>query len=92
MRWGTYVDERHLSVAQNLYLFWKELCVTKIFKKHNGRGDGGSDILSVTTLYLWIDQLCIDQHNTSERNHQVNMMSQVYAKAASIVVWLYREY
>lgn len=38
--------------------------------------------------YLWIDQLCIDQDNTLEKNHQVRMMSQIYKRSCFALVWL----
>ncbi|KAL8377643.1 hypothetical protein RB595_008368 [Gaeumannomyces hyphopodioides] len=37
---------------------------------------------------LWIDALCIDQGNVEEKNHQVQMMSQIYSYASSVCVWL----
>ena len=41
--------------------------------------------------YLWCDAICIDQHNNRERNHQVQLMSQIYRKAQSVLVWLGEE-
>jgi len=43
------------------------------------------------TLYdtfLWIDALCIDQENTSERNHQVQQMGRIYSGAETVLTWL----
>jgi hypothetical protein len=37
---------------------------------------------------LWIDAICINQANTAERNHQVNLMRSVYAQASIVLVWL----
>lgn len=37
---------------------------------------------------FWIDQICIDQVNTSERNHQVRMMGEIYSSAKKVVAWL----
>lgn len=37
---------------------------------------------------FWIDAICIDQSSISERNHQVNMMRDIYAGAELTVVWL----
>ena len=37
---------------------------------------------------LWIDALCIDQSNLSERTHQVSMMHDVVEKVISTTVWL----
>ena len=33
---------------------------------------------------LWVDAVCIDQTNPSERNHQVRMMTQIYSSAVSV--------
>ncbi|KAH9866052.1 hypothetical protein J1614_008616 [Plenodomus biglobosus] len=41
-----------------------------------------------THPFLWIDQICIDQENTNERNHQVRLMKSVYSRAHLVVSWL----
>lgn len=38
--------------------------------------------------YLWIDQVCIDQRNLSERSEQVAIMGEIYARAENCLVWL----
>ena len=38
--------------------------------------------------WIWIDQLCIDQNNTNERNHQVAMMGRIYEHATQVIAWL----
>ncbi len=38
--------------------------------------------------YLWIDAVCIDQENFEERNHQVEMMDEIYSNAKRVCVWL----
>lgn len=37
---------------------------------------------------LWIDQLCINQENTTERDQQVTLMGDIYSLARKVVVWL----
>jgi Heterokaryon incompatibility protein (HET) len=37
---------------------------------------------------LWIDAICIDQSDSSEKSRQVPMMSEIYGKAKSVCVWL----
>ena len=37
---------------------------------------------------LWVDALCIDQSNTSERNHQVRQMGSIYRDARAVISWL----
>jgi hypothetical protein len=38
--------------------------------------------------YMWIDALCINQKNISERSHQVNIMGAIYQAASQVIVWL----
>src|SRR5690242_1037043 len=38
--------------------------------------------------WIWIDQICIAQSDTTERNHHVSMMAEIYCGAASGIVWL----
>ena len=38
--------------------------------------------------YLWIDQICIDQNNKLEKNHQVEMMAEIYGRASKVCIWL----
>jgi hypothetical protein len=44
------------------------------------------------TVWLWVDAICIDQDNISERNDQVKLMRDVYHDAARVLVWLGEEY
>jgi hypothetical protein len=37
---------------------------------------------------LWADQVCIDQDNAKERNHQIQFMNTIYKNADHVVVWL----
>ncbi|PVH81632.1 HET-domain-containing protein, partial [Cadophora sp. DSE1049] len=39
-------------------------------------------------LPIWIDALCIDQQNVSERGHQVDMMGVIYRGAQHVIAWL----
>ena len=38
--------------------------------------------------YYWIDAICINQDDPSERGHQVNMMGSIYSQAACVFTWL----
>src|SRR3569833_2160784 len=37
---------------------------------------------------LWVDALCINQANETEKSHQVNLMKEVYENTSGGVVWL----
>jgi ankyrin repeat protein len=39
-------------------------------------------------VWLWIDQICIDQKTVKERNWQVSLMSKIYARASKVLIWL----
>lgn len=37
---------------------------------------------------LWVDALCINQSDNSERTHQVGIMDTIYREAQKVIVWL----
>ncbi|EHK46644.1 hypothetical protein TRIATDRAFT_23808, partial [Trichoderma atroviride IMI 206040] len=37
---------------------------------------------------IWADAICINQDDIEERNHQVQVMASIYAKASRVIVWL----
>lgn len=39
---------------------------------------------------LWIDAMCINQHDLGERSHQVTRMDEIYRQASQVLVWLGR--
>jgi hypothetical protein len=41
-----------------------------------------------TRMPLWVDALCINQNDTTERTRQVRMMQEIYSKAECVIVWL----
>jgi len=40
---------------------------------------------------MWIDAICINQNDISERNNQVRQMGAIYSQASQVVVWLGEE-
>jgi hypothetical protein len=40
---------------------------------------------------LWIDAICINQDNISERSEQVNKMASIYSSAQLVILWLGEE-
>jgi len=37
---------------------------------------------------LWVDAICINQQDVSERGHQVGIMHKIYSKAQKVLIWL----
>lgn len=67
------LGDQVFSTSENLYAFLENL--------HGNSGTSADD-------WLWIDQLCIDQQNVLERNHQVSQMAEIYRSASEVIVWL----
>jgi hypothetical protein len=38
--------------------------------------------------YLWVDQICINQNDGSEKAAQVQLMDQIYGSADKVAIWL----
>ncbi|KAM0215724.1 hypothetical protein ACHAQI_002822 [Fusarium lateritium] len=51
----------------------------------------GQSLLITQPKTFWIDAICIDQANVRERNHQVNLMRDIYSRAEKVYIWLGKE-
>ncbi|CAN9240591.1 unnamed protein product [Alternaria alternata] len=75
------VNNQSFFVRQNLYDFLKAFRAR--LYRFQDCGNYENEV-----QWLWIDQICIDQSVVEERNHQVEMMSDIYRKASYVYVWL----
>ena len=39
-------------------------------------------------LYIWIDQICINQQDQEERSQQVMLMHDIFSKSVQVLIWL----
>jgi hypothetical protein len=76
--WGSGIRDRPLMVDDG----------TVVYISKNLEEAIPSLSLFCCTGYLWIDQVCIDQDTTSEKNHQVKIMGRIYQKGNRVLVWL----
>ncbi|GAB1318982.1 Heterokaryon incompatibility protein 6, OR allele [Madurella fahalii] len=65
------------QVTKNLAAALK--CLTPSAQKHQQTG---------TNSRLWVDAVCINQDDISERNHQVSLMGELYSSATGVFSWL----
>jgi Heterokaryon incompatibility protein (HET) len=72
-----------LKVTTNLLAALKRLRPTKSFSGALKKGR-----LPWKSRLLWIDALCINQDDISERSQQVKLMGEVYRKAKRVLVWI----
>lgn len=73
-----YIDGRAHPVTRNLHFALSRLAAI----------EGLTSFQSGTPSALWIDQLCINQQDRSEKNHQVAMMTRIYRQARRVYVCL----
>lgn len=78
-----------LNVSRNLYQFlheWPSACARGMRQYRHPcysfppRSEGHG--------LLWIDQICIDQSNIAEKNHQVGLMTNIYKNCEAVIMWL----
>ena len=56
------------------------------------RASLGEALQELTTrgnpIRLWVDQICINQNNETEKEQQVQLMSRIYVQALRVIGWL----
>jgi hypothetical protein len=52
----------------------------------------GGSVSNIRVKWVWIDRICINQDNISERSEQVQLMGSIYSKAIRTLVWLGPEF
>jgi len=87
---GRYGDQADISnqkvlVRKNL---WQALWYIRPINSGVPNSNIGENVTAENTTWIWIDALCIDQQNNSERNHQVRVMGKIYEMAVEVLVWL----
>lgn len=78
-----FLNDQKVLVRKNL---WQALW--HIRPINSGVPNSGENVTAENTTWIWIDALCIDQQNNSERNHQVRVMGKIYEMAVEVLVWL----
>jgi Heterokaryon incompatibility protein (HET) len=77
------VNGKPFLIRENLYHFLDTLRGedTELQRFFSRKRVGATDL-------FWVDQICIDQLNPLEKNHQVNFMGQIYSNASEVLLWL----
>jgi len=78
--WKSEVRERNVIIDGSPYMVPKS--VDTVLRRLRDLPEAKSG------MKFWIDAICVDQDNIREKNHQVNLMGEIYATAFSTVVWL----
>lgn len=72
------LDKQQFSITQNLQ---------DALRRLTNRRDLKPRLISKGDLF-WVDAICIDQNNTTERSQQVRLMRTLYEQAQKVYVWL----
>lgn len=67
-----------LRVTKNLEYVLRHFIIES--RRHGGGGQ--------IAMILWVDALCIDQHNETERNQQVSQMNEIFETARETILWI----
>jgi hypothetical protein len=75
--WGDPNDEEEIFLEGHKWLVRKNLATSLRYLRYENRA-----------RIMWIDALSIYQKNSSERDHQIQLMKYVYSMAQHVVVWM----
>jgi hypothetical protein len=67
----------------------KSVLINNTIQKCGAAGEAALRRLgSGQEMYVWIDQLCINQTDDAEKSHQVRLMLRIYVAASRVAVWM----
>lgn len=67
---------------------WKKEWRATLRKLAFGEAEPLGNPYRLAGTYLWIDGICINQKDREEKNHQVEMMAEIYSSAKQVLIWL----
>lgn len=83
--WGLYNRDQAINIDKKAFMVSKSLaCALQRLKELAV----GSSALNPPEKHVWIENICINQDDLSERANQVPNMGKVYSKAVCTLVWL----
>ena len=83
--WGNPSVRENILVNEQVFAATKNLCTAlRYIRKHFA----SNNLPNNTPRSLWVDAVCINQHNTQERNVQVCLMNKLFASAHSVISYL----
>ena len=72
--WGSPIPSHQILINGRVFTA-RENCVYALKQARTPRA----------SRYFWMDAICIDQSSTQEKNHQVGMMGQIYARSQHVL-------
>ena len=81
-----YCGEKVISITRNLDLALRFIRLK--LDHHELTADLYADQRPEAQPPIWIDAICINQEDVTERNHQVEQMGKIYVNSSRLIVWL----
>ncbi|KAH9226932.1 hypothetical protein K456DRAFT_1780589, partial [Colletotrichum gloeosporioides 23] len=81
--WGDSKDMRLIKVNGTLFPVTVNLYEALIAFR-----DMPSDNILSPPFLIWVDAICINQHDEKEKNRQIPRIGHIYAAAERVVIWL----
>jgi hypothetical protein len=78
------IDGLEISIPANLYAALMSIRYVKSAKRYSTH----SNELQKNLEYIWIDALCINQSDLTEKSKQVLLMQRIYSQSADVLAWL----
>jgi hypothetical protein len=75
--WGSTDEEQAITLDGQNFLIRKNLWSALLYLRSTSEPN-----------YMWIDAICINQADQSERSHQVGFMKDIFESAEAVRVWL----
>jgi hypothetical protein len=79
-------NRQDVRVTPTLNRALKRICDAKWFWTRWMKGTG--EYFNLSTLFLWVDGICINQADDEEKSCQVALMPDIYARCDNMIVWL----
>ncbi|EXU98173.1 heterokaryon incompatibility protein [Metarhizium robertsii] len=83
--WGTQLQNETIRIDGHVLYVTPDLAAG--IRRFRELGAGHCS-LSPPIRYMWIDRLCIDQADITERSSQVTLMRTIYSRSIRTLVWL----
>ncbi|KUJ23875.1 HET-domain-containing protein [Mollisia scopiformis] len=77
------IDGEEVTISTNLYTALISLRYVKSAARYAEHNNVHEDC-----IYIWIDALCINQSDVSEKSSQVQLMGRIYSQSLHVLVWL----
>ncbi|KAF2689623.1 hypothetical protein K458DRAFT_291584, partial [Lentithecium fluviatile CBS 122367] len=77
------LNNRSFSVKPNLWA-----CLDHFTDDATKTSRAGRSTNSSAWTHIWVDSICIDQGNDTEKSDQVKRVDQTYSDAACVSIWL----